>query len=81
MCWSRCVKFLFNVASSRRRIECGVSSGNKLKSGLARYDLGEHVRYRVRIKRLPGRQHFVEHATEGPDVRAAIDFFASRLLR
>ena len=59
----------------------GRGRGEPIQIGLALEDLRDHVRYRVsRVCLLPD-QHFVEHATECPDIGSGIDPPSARLLR
>ena len=49
--------------------------------GLLVHDRAQHVRHRLAVEGAPAGEHLVEHAAEGPDVRAAVDGLAARLLR
>ena len=66
---------LHDVANVRGNV-----GGERGPLGLFHHHRGERHRDVLGVERAPAREHFEQHAAEGPDVGALVDGLAARLL-
>ena len=64
---------------TRARTDGGAAAGRSDQSGSARSTCGQRVGPLVAVKGSLARQHFIEHAAEGPDVGTSVHWLATRL--
>src|SRR6185503_18689446 len=77
---------LLSILAQRARddaieIVWSFSQVRKKRLGFAIKNPGHHVDCRRTMKRLPARDHFIEHTAEAPDVAAVVHVESARLFR